>query len=51
MCSKCEAKEADIGIAGGIGEGLIIKHGEVYKKVPEDELLSALKYELDNWSE
>lgn len=46
-----EAKEADIGIAGGIGEGLIIKHGEVYKKVPEDELLSALKYELDNWSE
>ncbi len=46
-----EAKEADIGIAGGIGEGLIIKHGEVYKKVPEDELLEALKYELDNWSE
>lgn len=46
-----EAKEADIGIAGGSGEGLIIKHGEVYKKVPEDELLSALKYELDNWSE
>lgn len=46
-----EAKEADIGIAGGIGEGLIIKQGEVYKKVPEDELLSALKYELDNWSE
>ena len=31
-----EAKEADIGIAGGIHEGLIIKHGEVYKKVPED---------------
>ena len=30
-----EAKEADIGIAGGIGEGLIIKHGEVFKKVPE----------------
>lgn len=46
-----EAKEADIGIAGGIGEGLIIKHGEVYKKVPEAELLEALKYELDNWSE
>lgn len=46
-----EAKEADIGIAGGIGEGLIIKHGEVYKKVPENELLDALKYELDNWSE
>lgn len=46
-----EAKEADIGIAGGIGEGLIIKHGQVYKKVPENELLDALKYELDNWSE
>ncbi len=46
-----EAKEADIGIAGGIGEGLIIKHGKVYKKVPENELLDALKYELDNWSE
>jgi (E)-4-hydroxy-3-methylbut-2-enyl-diphosphate synthase len=44
-----EAKEADIGIAGGIGEGLIIKHGEVYKKVPEDELLSALRYELLHW--
>ena len=41
----------DIGIAGGIGEGLIIKHGEIYKKVPENELLDALKYELDNWSE
>ncbi len=46
-----EAKEADIGIAGGIGEGLIIKRGEVYKKVPEENLLSALRYELLNWSE
>ncbi len=46
-----EAKEADIGIAGGIGEGLIIKHGEIYKKVKEDELLSALRYELLHWSE
>ena len=46
-----EAKEADIGIAGGIGEGLIIKHGEVYKKVPESELLAALQYELDHWGE
>lgn len=46
-----EAKEADIGIAGGIGEGLIIKHGEVYKKVPESELLSELRKELLNWSE
>lgn len=46
-----EAKEADIGIAGGIGEGLIIKHGEVVKKVPESELLSELRQELLNWSE
>ena len=45
-----EAKEADIGIAGGIGEGLIIKHGEVYKKVPEDQLLEALRYELLHWN-
>ena len=44
-----EAKEADIGIAGGCGEGLIIKHGEIFKKVPEDQLLDALKFELDNW--
>lgn len=42
-----EAKEADIGIAGGNGEGLLIRKGEVIKKVPEDELLSALKDELD----
>ena len=46
-----EAKEADIGIAGGIGEGLIIKHGEIFKKVPEAELLDALRYELLHWNE
>lgn len=46
-----EAKEADIGIAGGIGEGLIIKRGEVFKKVPEAELLDALRYELLHWKE
>lgn len=46
-----EAKEADIGIAGGIGEGLIIKHGEVYKKVPEAELLESLRYELLHWQQ
>ncbi len=46
-----EAKEADIGIAGGAGEGLLIKHGEICKKVPEEELLTELRKELLNWSE
>lgn len=44
-----EAREADIGIAGGIGEGLLIKKGEVIRKVPEDQLLEALRQELMNW--
>lgn len=44
-----EAKEADIGIAGGDGEGLLIKKGQIVKKVPEDGLLDCLKEELDNW--
>lgn len=46
-----EAKEADIGIAGGIGEGLLIKHGEIYKKLPEEELLPAFREELLHWGE
>ena len=45
-----EAKEADLGIAGGIGEGLLIKKGQIVRKMPEHELLGALKYELDHWS-
>ena len=44
-----EAKEADIGIAGGNGEGLLIKHGQIVRKMKEEELLDALKYELDHW--
>ena len=44
-----EAKEADIGIAGGDGEWLLIKKGEIIRKMPEEELLNALKEELDNW--
>lgn len=44
-----EAKEADLGVAGGKGVGILIKKGEIVKKVPEGELLSALKEELDHW--
>lgn len=44
-----EAKEADIGIAGGKGEGLLIKKGEVVRKVPEEELLGVLHEELSRW--
>ncbi len=46
-----EAREADIGIAGGIGEGLLIKKGEVVKKVKEEELLDTLRWELEHWNE
>lgn len=46
-----EAKEADLGIAGGIGEGMLIKKGEIIKKVPEDQLLDTLYYELKHWGE
>ncbi len=42
-----EAKEADIGIAGGKGEGLLIKKGEIIRKVPENEILGVLKEELE----
>ena len=45
-----EAREADIGIAGGNGEGLIFKKGEIYKKVPEDKLFEALVAEIENMS-
>lgn len=46
-----EAKEADIGIAGGKGEGLLIKKGEVVRKVPEDQLLLVLREELIHWND
>lgn len=46
-----EAKEADIGIAGGIGEGLLIKKGEIIRKVPEEQLLEVLRAELLHWNE
>ena len=46
-----EAREADIGIAGGVGEGLLIKKGEIVRKMPEEELLDALYQELLHWKE
>lgn len=44
-----EAKEADLAIAGGKGEGLLMKRGEIIRKVKEEELLEVLRYELVNW--
>ena len=41
-----EAREADLGIAGGVGEGLLIRKGEIIRRVPENELLNALRAEL-----
>ena len=46
-----EAKEADIGIAGGVGEGLLIKKGQVVRKVPEKELVNVLREELLHWND
>lgn len=46
-----EAREADIGIAGGIGEGLLIKKGQVVRKVKEEELLETLRQELLHWEQ
>lgn len=45
-----EAREADIGIAGGVGEGLLIKKGEIVRKVKEEDLLETLRQELINWN-
>ncbi|MCR5543243.1 MAG: flavodoxin-dependent (E)-4-hydroxy-3-methylbut-2-enyl-diphosphate synthase [Eubacterium sp.] len=44
-----EAREADLGIAGGDGVGLVFKSGEILRKVPQEALLDELKKELDNW--
>lgn len=46
-----EAKEAELGIAGGEKEGLLFKRGVIIKKLPQEELLNALRQELDNWEE
>ena len=42
-----EAKEADIGIAGGKGQGIVFRKGEIVRTVPENELVTALFAELD----
>ena len=44
-----EAKEADLGVAGGDGEGLLFKKGQIIRKMPESELFAALEEELKNW--
>lgn len=44
-----EAKEADLGVAGGKGEGVLIRHGEIIRKMPESQLLDALREELLHW--
>ena len=46
-----EAREADLGIAGGEGVGLVFKHGEILRKCPQEELLNELKFELDHWGQ
>ncbi len=46
-----EAREADLGVAGGNREGLLFKKGQIIRKVPEEGILDALKYELDHWQE
>ncbi len=46
-----EAAEADLAVCGGVGEGLILKQGEIIRKVPEEDLLTALRVELENWED
>ena len=46
-----EAREADLGIAGGQGEGLLFRKGEIIARLPEEQLLAALKDELDHWKD
>lgn len=46
-----EAREADLGVAGGDGVGLLFRHGEIIRKMPEGELLNALKDELAHWED
>ncbi len=46
-----EAREADLGIAGGKGDGLLFRKGEIIARLPEEQLLAALKDELDHWKD
>ncbi len=45
-----ESREADLGICGGKGEGLLLRRGEIIRRVPEKDLLSVLQKELQNFS-
>jgi (E)-4-hydroxy-3-methylbut-2-enyl-diphosphate synthase len=44
-----EAKEADIGVAGGKGQGILFKKGKVVRKVPQERLVEVLLDEVDKW--
>ncbi|MEN7399501.1 flavodoxin-dependent (E)-4-hydroxy-3-methylbut-2-enyl-diphosphate synthase, partial [Bacillus licheniformis] len=46
-----EAREADIGIAGARGEGLLFRKGEIVRKVPEETMVEELKKEIDKLAE
>ena len=46
-----EAREADIGIAGARGEGLLFRHGKIVRKVPEEQMVEELKKEIDKLAE
>jgi (E)-4-hydroxy-3-methylbut-2-enyl-diphosphate synthase len=46
-----EAREADIGIAGGKGVGILFKKGKVVRKVPESQLVEALMQEIDRFEQ
>ncbi|MBQ2698200.1 MAG: flavodoxin-dependent (E)-4-hydroxy-3-methylbut-2-enyl-diphosphate synthase, partial [Clostridia bacterium] len=45
-----EAREADLGIAGGRGEGVLFSKGKVLYRVPEEKLFDCLMEEIDRWA-
>lgn len=49
--TRPKQRKRDLGIAGGIGEGLLIKKGQIIRKIPEAEFIPTLRYELEHWNE